>query len=93
MNIILLLLIKQQNQTLKRLSVVEKPVFVQDGDKKKVLRVSEIAFVTTNPKGLDIYTTEGLKYVNFESISDMDEIANEVLAEQALTALTFYPVQ
>lgn len=27
------------------------------------------------------------------SVNDMDEIANEVLAEHALTALTFYPVQ
>lgn len=64
-------LISQQNQTLKILSAVDKPVFVQDGDKKKVLRISEIAFITTNPKGLDIYTLDGNKSINFDSISEM----------------------
>ena len=66
-------LINQQKETLKRLETVEKPVFVQLGDKKKVLRVWEICFVTTNPKGLDIYTSDGQKYINFSSISEMDE--------------------
>jgi len=66
-------LIKQQNETLKRLSTLNKPVFVQDGDKKKVLRISEIAFITTNPKGLDIFTLDGNKHINFDSISDMAE--------------------
>jgi len=66
-------LIKQQNETLKRLEILDKPIFVQDGDKKKVLRLSEIAFITTNSKGLDIYTTDGKKYVNFASISEISE--------------------
>ena len=66
-------LISQQKETLKRLQTVDKPVFVQLGDKKKVLRVWEICFVTTNPKGLDIYTSDSQKYINFSSISEMDE--------------------
>ena len=66
-------LIKIQSQTLKTLEFIEKPIFVQDGDKKKVLRVHEICFVTTNAKGLDIFTSDGKKYINFDSISNMDE--------------------
>lgn len=66
-------LLKQQTEVLKRLEFINKPLFVQDGDKKKVIRVDEICFITTNPKGLDIYTTDGLKHINFSSISETDE--------------------
>ena len=66
-------LLKQQSEALKKLQVLEKPVFVQDGDKKRVLRIPDICFVTTNPKGLDIYTSDGNKHINFGSISQMAE--------------------
>jgi DNA-binding LytR/AlgR family response regulator len=55
------------------LNYYKKPFFVQDGDKKKVLRISDICFITTNPKGLDIFTSDGNKYINFGSISDTAE--------------------
>lgn len=64
---------QEQTEVLKRLELVGKPLYVQDGDKKKVLRVDEISFITTNPKGLDIYTTDGKKHINFSSISQTDE--------------------
>ena len=64
---------KEQLELLKRLELIEKPLFVQDGDKKKALRVSDISFITTNPKGLDIYTVKGEKYINFSSISETDQ--------------------
>lgn len=66
-------ILKGQNELLKVLESVGKPIFVQLGDKKKVLRVNEISFITTNPKGLDIYTTDGNKYINFDSISQVAE--------------------
>ena len=66
-------LLKQYSQILKSLELIEKPIFVQDGDKKKVLRVYEICFITTNPKGLDIYTKDGKKHINFDSISNVAE--------------------
>ena len=65
-------LLKSQLEVLKKLEGVEKPIFVQEGDKKKVLRIPEICFITTNPKGLDIYTSDNKKYINFDSISQMD---------------------
>jgi DNA-binding LytR/AlgR family response regulator len=74
-------IIKGQNELLKVLQTVDKPVFVQVGDKKKILRINEISFVTTNPKGLDIYTSDGNKYINFDSISGM---AEDFKAEQRL---------
>ena len=64
---------QEQIEILKILSFVDKPLFVQDGDKKKALKVLDIAFITTNPKGLDIYTTDGKKHINFNSISETDE--------------------
>ena len=64
---------QEQHEVLKILSFVDKPLFVQDGDRKRAVRVSEIAFITTNPKGLDIYTIDGMKHINFSSISDTDE--------------------
>ena len=64
---------QEQTEVLKILSFVDKPLFVQDGDKKRAIRVSEIAFITTNPKGLDIYTLDGKIYINFSSISETDE--------------------
>lgn len=64
---------QEQAEVLKILAFVDKPLFVQDGDKKRALRVSDIAFITTNPKGLDIYTTDGKKHINFSSISETDE--------------------
>lgn len=66
-------IIKGQKELIKILETLDKPVFVQVGDKKKVLRIKDISFVTTNPKGLDIYTTDGNKYINFDSISQMIE--------------------
>ena len=66
-------ILKGQNELLKVIESVGKPIFVQLGDKKKVLRVNEISFITTNPKGLDIYTTDGNKYINFDSISQVAE--------------------
>jgi len=66
-------LLQQQKEVLKKLESIEKPVFVQEGDKKRVLRVPEVCFITTNPKGLDIYTTNNKKYINFDSISGMAE--------------------
>jgi DNA-binding LytR/AlgR family response regulator len=63
----------EQSLVLKNLELIQKPIFVQVGDKKKVLRVNDISFITTNPKGLDIYTTDGNKYINFDSISQMSE--------------------
>lgn len=66
-------ILKGQNELLKVLESVGKPIFVQLGDKKKILRVNEISFITTNPKGLDIYTTDGNKYINFDSISQVAE--------------------
>ncbi len=66
--------IKQLRQTqedvLKTLEIVGKSVWVQDGDKKKLLRIPEISFITTNPKGLNIYTATGEKYINFDSIGN-----------------------
>ncbi len=59
-----------QEEVLKTLELVGKSVWVQDGDKKKLLRISEISFITTNPKGLDIYTATGEKYINFDSIGE-----------------------
>jgi DNA-binding LytR/AlgR family response regulator len=64
---------QEQTGVLKRLEFVGKPLFVQDGDKKKVLRTDEISFITTNPKGLDIYSTDGNKHINFSSITETDE--------------------
>ena len=64
---------QEQAEVLKVLAFVDKPLFVQDGDKKRALRVHEIAFITTNPKGLDIYTIDGKKHINFSSISETDE--------------------
>ena len=66
-------LIRQQKETLKQLSTLEKPVFVQDGDKKKLIRIPDLCFVTTNPKGLDIHTSKGEKFINFDSISEMEK--------------------
>lgn len=66
-------ILKTQLQVLNALEAIEKPVFVQDGDKKRVLRIPEICFVTTNQKGLDIYTSDGQKHINFDSISEMAE--------------------
>jgi DNA-binding LytR/AlgR family response regulator len=66
-------LLKFQSDTIKNLELLQKPFFVQDGDKKKVLRISDICFITTNPKGLDIFTSDGNKYINFGSISDTAE--------------------
>ena len=63
---------QEQSGVLKRLEFVGKPLFAQDGDKKKVLRTEEISFITTNPKGLDIYTTDGQKHINFSSITETD---------------------
>ena len=34
---------QEQTEVLKILSFVDKPLFVQDGDKKRAVRVSEIA--------------------------------------------------
>ncbi len=59
-----------QEEVLKTLGIVGKSVWVQDGDKKKLLRIPEISFITTNPKGLDIYTATGEKYINFDSIGE-----------------------
>ena len=64
---------QEQAEVLKVLAFVDKPLFAQDGVKKRILRVPEIAFITTNPKGLDIYTIDGKKHINFSSISDTDE--------------------
>jgi DNA-binding LytR/AlgR family response regulator len=70
-------LISQQKETLKVLKTLDKPLFVQDGDRKKLLRVSEICFITTNPKGLDIYTARGEKFINFSSISQIEKDFSE----------------
>jgi DNA-binding LytR/AlgR family response regulator len=70
-------LISQQKETLKALKTLDKPLFVQDGDKKKILRISEICFITTNPKGLDIYTNRGEKFINFSSISQIEKDFSE----------------
>lgn len=64
----------EQTGVLKRLEFINKPLYAQDGDKKKVLRVDEISFITTNSKGLDIYTIDGQKHINFSSISETDEV-------------------
>lgn len=66
-------IIRRQDEILKRLQAIDKPLFVQDGEKKRVLRVSEICFITTNPKGLDIFTADGKKHINFDSISEIDK--------------------
>lgn len=66
-------LIRQQKETLKVLKAIEKPLFVQDGERKKILRVPEICFITTNPKGLDIHTSYGEKFINFDSISEVEK--------------------
>ena len=52
------LLRQEQIETLKKLESIQKPIFAQSGDKKKVLRIDYISFITTNTKGLDIYTTD-----------------------------------
>ena len=65
--------IKALKQSIEHLEAIDKPIFVQDGDKKKVLRIPQIAFITTNAKGLDIYTTDGQKHINFSSISETAE--------------------
>jgi DNA-binding LytR/AlgR family response regulator len=52
-------------------------LFVQDGDRKKLLKVSEVCFITTNPKGLDIYTLTGEKFINFSSISETEREFSE----------------
>ena len=59
---------EEQAEILENLDLLEKPLWIQDGNKKKLLRPSEITFITSNSKGLDIYTTTGQKYVNFGSI-------------------------
>ena len=63
----------EQTEILENLDLLEKPLWIQDGNKKKLLRPSEITFITTNPKGLDIYTTTGQKYINFGSIGQTTE--------------------
>ena len=50
--------IKSIKKSIERLEILEKPIFVQDGDKKKVLRIPDICFITTNSKGLDILFKE-----------------------------------
>lgn len=66
-------IIKLQLETIKRLEIIEKPLFVQDGDKKKIIRLTEMCFITTNSKGLDVFTSDGKKYVNFASIGQINE--------------------
>jgi len=65
--------IKSIKKSIERLELLEKPIFVQDGDKKKVLRITDICFITTNSKGLDIYTLDNKKHINFSSISETIE--------------------
>ncbi len=65
--------IKKIKKSIEHLEILEKPIFVQDGDKKRVLRIPEICFITTNPKGLDIYTLDNKKHINFSSISETIE--------------------
>ena len=65
--------IKSIKESIERLELLEKPIFVQDGDKKKVIRIPEICFITTNSKGLDIYTLDNKKHINFSSISETAE--------------------
>jgi len=65
--------IKSIKKSIERLELLEKPIFVQDGDKKKVLRIPDICFITTNSKGLDIYTLDNKKHINFSSISETIE--------------------
>ena len=64
---------EEQAEILENLDLLEKPLWIQDGNKKKLLRPSEITFITTNPKGLDIYTATGQKYINFGSIGQTTE--------------------
>jgi DNA-binding LytR/AlgR family response regulator len=65
--------IKSIKKSIERLELLEKPIFVQDGDKKKVLRIPDICFITTNSKGLDVYTLDNKKHINFSSISETIE--------------------
>lgn len=67
------LLRQEQIETLKKLDSIQRPIFAQSGDKKKVLRIDEISFITTNTKGLDIYTTDSEKHINFDSISEIED--------------------
>ena len=64
---------EEQKQILDHLAQVEKPLWVQEGEKKKLLRIGEIAFMTTNEKGLELYTIDGKKYINFDSISHVEK--------------------
>lgn len=63
----------QQEELLEKLTQIEKPVWVQDGHHKKLLRISEISFITTNARGLDIYTTSGEVFKNFDSIANLEK--------------------
>lgn len=53
---------------------VAKRLKVQLGDRMRLLKVSEISFITTNERGLSIHATDGQIYVNFESITAVDKL-------------------
>lgn len=38
-----------------------------------MLRIDDVSFITTNTKGLDIYTTDSEKHINFDSISEIED--------------------
>lgn len=59
-------------QLLNTLKVLDQVLWVQQGQKMKLLRVPDIAFITTNPRGLDVYTVAGEKFINFDAISNME---------------------
>ena len=53
---------------------VAKRLAVQLGDRMRLLKVSEISFITTNERGLSIHATDGQIYVNFKSITEVDKL-------------------
>lgn len=60
-------------QLLNSLKVLDQVLWVQQGQKMKLLRVPDIAMITTNPRGLDVHTITGEKFANFDSISNVDK--------------------
>lgn len=59
-------------QLLNRLKVLDQVLWVQQGQKMKLLRVPDIAMITTNPRGLDVHTITSEKFANFDSISNVE---------------------
>lgn len=68
-------LVREENarilQRLEEEALLAKRQAVQDGERLRLLRVSEIAFITTKDDGVTIHGADGRRYLAFEGIGEV----------------------